>query len=169
MNDPGCCAGRRGVFLDSKGNIEDDVTSSAASLIKTTSSAETPSSSITAASTKTSSDPSPTSDETEEANTGTTDNSQGMKTGLGVGVPAAAVIAGLSVWLFLRKKTAKHQDQSTAASHPPMYHYPQPGGSPDVSQSHLYQQQYPQAYGHYPEVGDQQRTKSLPTVQELQG
>lgn len=145
------------------------MTSSFVSLIETTSSAETASSTVTAASTTTSSDRSPTPDETEETNTGTTDNSQGMKIGLGVGVPAAAIIAGLSVWLFLRKKTAKDQDQSTtAASHPPMYHYPQPVGPPDVSQAHLYQQQYHQAYGHYPGVGDQ-RTKSPPTVQELQG
>ena len=92
-----------------------------------------------------------------------------MKIGLGVGVPAAAIIAGLSVWLFLRKKTAKDQDHSTAAPHPPMYHYPQPGVPPDVSQAHFYQQQYPQAYGHYAEVGDQRGPKSPPTVQELQG
>ncbi|KAF5564263.1 hypothetical protein FNAPI_2256 [Fusarium napiforme] len=168
-DDPGCCAGKRGVFLDSKGNIENDVTSSSASLIETTSSAETPSSTVIAASTTTSSYPSPTSDETEETNTGTTDNSQGMKIGLGVGVPAATIIVGLSVWLFLRKRTAKDQDKSTtAASHPPMYHYPQPGGPSDVSQAHLYQQQYHQAYGHYPGVDDQ-RTKSPLIVQELQG
>ncbi|KAF5980290.1 hypothetical protein FBULB1_5273 [Fusarium bulbicola] len=167
-DDPGCCAGKRGVFLDSKGNIEDDATSSTVSLIEATSSTETTPTTIIAASTTTSSDPSPMSDDTGKTNTGTTDNSQGMKIGLGVGVPAAPIIAGLSVWLFLRKKTAKHQDQSTATSHPPMYHYPQPG-APDLSQAHLYQQQYPQAYGHYPEVGDQRRTKSPVTIQELQG
>ncbi|KAI1016350.1 hypothetical protein LB503_010246 [Fusarium chuoi] len=168
-DDPGCCGGKRGVFLDSKGNIEDDETSSTVSLVETASSAETASPTITPASTTTSSDTSPTLDDTEQTNPGTTDNSQGMKIGLGVGVPAAAIVAGLSVWLFLRKKTAKHQDQSRAASHPPMYHCPQPGGPPDASQSRFYQQQYPQAYGHYPEVGDQ-RTKSPPTtVQELQG
>ncbi|KAF5663856.1 hypothetical protein FCIRC_11041 [Fusarium circinatum] len=167
-DDPGCCAGKRGVFLDSKGNIEDDATSSIVSLIETTSSTETTPTIIIAASTTTSSDPSPTSDDMEETNARTTDSSQGMKIGLGVGVPAAAIIAGLSVWLFLRKKTAKHQDQITATSHPPMYHYPQPG-APDLSQAHLYQQQYPQAYGHYPEVGDQRRSKSPVTVQELQG
>ncbi|RKL39446.1 hypothetical protein BFJ70_g5699 [Fusarium oxysporum] len=167
-DDPGYCAGKRGVFLDSKGNIEDDVTSSTVSLVQTTSSAETVST-ITDASVTASSDPSPTSDETEETNTGTPENSQGMKIGLGVGVPAATIISGLSVWLFLRKKTAKHQNQSTAVSYPATYHYPQPGGPPDVSQAHLYQQQYPQAYGHYPEVGDQRSTKSPPTVQELQG
>ncbi|KAF5260740.1 hypothetical protein FOXYS1_8623 [Fusarium oxysporum] len=168
-DDPGCCAGKRGVFLDSKGNIEDEVTSSTVSLVQTTSSAETVSSTITDASVTASSDPSPTSDETEETNTGTPENSQGMKIGLGVGVPAATIISGLSVWLFLRKKTAKHQNQSTAVSHPATYHYPQSGGPPDVSQAHLYQQQYPQAYEHYPEVGDQRSTKSPPTVQELQG
>ncbi|KAI1043539.1 hypothetical protein LB505_010131 [Fusarium chuoi] len=166
-DDPGCCGGKRGVFLDSKGNIEDDETSSTVSLVETASLAETASPTITAASTAKSSDTSPTLDDTEQKNPGTIDNSQGMKIGLGVGVPAAAIVAGLSVWLFLRKKTAKHQDQST--SHPPMYHYPQPGGPLDASQSRFYQQQYPQAYGHYPEVGDQ-RTKSPPTtVQELQG
>uniref|UniRef100_A0A0D2Y7H0 Uncharacterized protein n=1 Tax=Fusarium oxysporum (strain Fo5176) TaxID=660025 RepID=A0A0D2Y7H0_FUSOF len=95
-DDPGCCAGKRGVFLDSKGNIEDDVTSSTVSLVQTTSSAETVSSTITDASVTASSDPSPTSDETEETNTGTPENSQGMKIGLGVGVPAAAIISGLS-------------------------------------------------------------------------
>ncbi|SCV49367.1 uncharacterized protein FFB14_10855 [Fusarium fujikuroi] len=167
-DDPGCCAGKRGVFLDSKGNIEDDVTSSTVALVETTSSAETASPTTTAASTTASSDPSPKLDDTEPTNTGTTDNGQGMKIGLGVGAPAAAIVAGLCVWLFLRKRTAKHQDQSTAASHPPMYHYSQPGGPSEISQSHLYQQQYPQPYGHYPEVGDQ-RTKSPPTVQELQG
>ncbi|KAF5644387.1 hypothetical protein F25303_5985 [Fusarium sp. NRRL 25303] len=167
-DDPGCCAGKRGIFLDSKGNIEDDVTSSAVSLVETTSSAETVPPTTTATSTTTSSDPSPTSDDTEPTNTGTTDNGQGMKIGLGVGVPAAAIAAGLSVWLFLRKRTAKHHDQSTVASHAPMYHYPQPAGPSEIFQSHLYQQQYPQPHGHYPEVGDQ-RTKSPPTVQELQG
>ncbi|KAH7468115.1 hypothetical protein FOMA001_g15351 [Fusarium oxysporum f. sp. matthiolae] len=136
-DDPGCCAGKRGVFLDSKGNIEDDVTSSTVSLVQTTSSAETVSSTITDASVTASSDPSPTSDETEETNTGTPENSQGMKIGLGVGVPAAAIISGLSVWLFLRKETAKHQNQSTAVSHTATYHYPQPGVR-QTSPRHIY-------------------------------
>ncbi|KAF9765881.1 hypothetical protein IL306_001763 [Fusarium sp. DS 682] len=150
----GCCAGKRGVFLDSKGNIEDD-----------DSSTTTSSSTTTVASTTISVEPSATSDEAEE----TTDNSQGMKIGLGVGIPAAAIIAALSVWLFLRRKSTKHQDQVTPASNPAVQYSPGKGGQSDVSQTQMYHQQYPQSCGHYAELSDQRSTESPLRIQELQG
>ncbi|KAJ3547227.1 hypothetical protein NM208_g1625 [Fusarium decemcellulare] len=190
-DDPGCCDGKRGTFLDSRGNIEaeEDSTTTTSSEVTTTSSApETSStSSSTAATTTLFSEPSATSDETmkemDDPDAETTDNSLGMKIGLGLGIPAAAIIAALSVWLFLRRRQSTSQkDQGnsnwgTPAPHFGAQHHPEsdPRDRLDWYQPQLHQQQqamyqhHPQMCQRYPEMNVRSETKSPPLVQELQG
>ncbi|KAF4995984.1 hypothetical protein FDECE_12611 [Fusarium decemcellulare] len=190
-DDPGCCNGKRGTFLDSKGNIEAEEQSTTTTLSEATTTSSAPetssTTSSTAAATTSFSEPSATSDETtketNDSDAETTDNSQGMKIGLGVGIPAAAIIAALSVWLFLRKRQSPNQkDQaksnwSTPAPHFRAQYHPEsdPRDRHDWYQPQLHQQQqamyqqHPQMYQRYPEMNVRSDTKSPPIVQELQG
>ncbi|KAF4463022.1 hypothetical protein FALBO_10161 [Fusarium albosuccineum] len=190
-DDPGCCDGKRGTFLDSRGNIEaeEDFTTTTSSEATTTSFAPETSSttSSTTATTTSFSEPSATSDETaketNDPDAETTDNSHGMKIGLGVGIPAAAIIAALSVWLFLgerqspSRKDPVNSNWSTPAPHFGAQYHPEsdPRDRPDWYQQQLHQQQqamyqqYPQMYQRYPETNARSDTKSPPMVQELQG
>ncbi|RGP63840.1 hypothetical protein FLONG3_9734 [Fusarium longipes] len=104
--DSGCCVGGRGVFLDSDGNIEDNSTSTSSEISSAFSTSSTLSTFSTEYSTTTSE---PTSSSTEDADTEAEDgdNNQGLTIGLGAGIPIAAIIAGVSTWLFLRRRSKK--------------------------------------------------------------
>lgn len=135
--DEGCCNAGRGTFLDRDGNITDnstetsDETSSAPSETAIRSSA-TLDASTTADSTTASSEAS--ASETTGPSAETADDSQVLKIGLGVGIPAAALIAALAAWLCIRRKratqktsqdnTTPHVDKSIYGDHTDTYHSP---------------------------------------------
>ncbi|CEI60437.1 hypothetical protein FVEN_g6572 [Fusarium venenatum] len=107
--DSGCCAGGRGVFLAEDGSIEDNSTSTT-SEISSAFSTSTILSTFSTFSTEFSTTSSePTTSSTEEADTETDSGgtSQGVTIGLGVGIPIAAIIAAVSTWLFLRRRSKK--------------------------------------------------------------
>ncbi|RGP59797.1 hypothetical protein FSPOR_11048 [Fusarium sporotrichioides] len=110
--DSGCCVGGRGVFLDEDGNIEDNSTTTSSEISSAFLTSSTLSTFLTEFSTTSSE---PTATETEEAEAETGDDSQGVKIGLGVGIPIAAIIAAVSTWLFLRRRSKK---QSPPPSYP---------------------------------------------------
>lgn len=116
--------------------------------------------------TTTSLEPSATSDEetqeTDEADAGTTDDGQGMKIGLGVGIPAVAIIAALSVWIFLRRRPKGQTSPATQVATSHYYPGSEPRGHANYPPPQMYHQQYSEMY-------EQRATKSPATVQELQG
>ncbi|KAI7775315.1 hypothetical protein LA080_007032 [Diaporthe eres] len=141
--DATCCSGGRGVFLDSDGNsatAEGTATTSyppvsGTGLIRYTESASTSTSSTISASTTSSgsitsssvgtlattsatsaTDISPTSGSSSDD-----DDDSGTKVGLGVGIglgiPLAAIVAGGSVWFFLRRKKRQPHDKDPSGEH----------------------------------------------------
>ncbi|CAF3487269.1 hypothetical protein SNK05_004582 [Fusarium graminearum] len=105
--DSGCCVGGRGVFLSSDGSIEDNSTSTTSELSSTFSTLSTTLSTFSTEYSTTASEPSTTATAEADTEDEDADNSQGVKIGLGVGIPIAAIIAGLSAWLFLRRRSKK--------------------------------------------------------------
>ncbi|KAI8675648.1 hypothetical protein NCS57_00466600 [Fusarium keratoplasticum] len=178
-NDSGCCDAGRGVFIDDEGNPEGstkekETTSSEApetttSSIASTTSAPSSTSTSSVAST-TSTDSSPSSDAEEQNNdkeSDASDDDMGLKIGLVVGIPAAAIGAALAVWLFLRKKRASADQPKPylpeyAPAYPDMYQQRPP-------QMYQYQQQQQPVYQSYAEMDGRRDSKAPGAVQELQG
>ncbi|KAM5341486.1 hypothetical protein ACJ41O_014517 [Fusarium nematophilum] len=123
-NDAGCCSAGRGTFLDAEGNVLDgpSATSSSEASETSTAAAETTESAASKASTEStasaastgsdepSSEPSASSDtaqEAEDRKSDSGDDSQSLKIGLGVAIPATAIIAALAAWFFFRRKQAR--------------------------------------------------------------
>ncbi|KAF5008000.1 hypothetical protein FDECE_5684 [Fusarium decemcellulare] len=108
-NDSECCKAGRGLFLSDEGDIIDDPSQTTASPSTSTKS-ESEQGTQTSKPAKTTSDGPQSSTDiaaeaTESADTSSSSSdNQGVKIGLGVGIPVAAIVAGLGAWFFFRNR-----------------------------------------------------------------
>ncbi|PKS05532.1 hypothetical protein jhhlp_008049 [Lomentospora prolificans] len=101
-NEVSCCSRGNGVFLAANGDIVDK-----SSVSSTTSTETGTTQSISAASTTPSaSEPAPESapDSPSSASRNSTTESTAWKVGLGLGIPLAAILAGLGAWYILKRR-----------------------------------------------------------------
>lgn len=142
---PNCCLRGLGIFLDDKGDVISTTSSSAASSTTTDSPSSTASNDA-ASTTDSSAEASGTGANSSESQDGgnssdSGSSDMGLKVGLGVGIPVAAIIGGLAAWFLIRrnkKRAAPDTPSSTAPLPQQPYdpktdgtHYqPQPYGTP---------------------------------------
>ncbi|KAM0279203.1 hypothetical protein ACHAQH_004748 [Verticillium albo-atrum] len=136
-NDAQCCERGRGTFLDERGNIIDGPESSSSSR------SSAPTSAAAASTAANGSPPSETTGGSKPQSSGS-DDSLGLKVGLGLGIPLVAIVSGLGVWFFLTRRRRRERldtvevgeaapcakGESTLGSTYVPSHGPTPQGSP---------------------------------------
>ncbi|KAH6664808.1 hypothetical protein F5X68DRAFT_56697, partial [Plectosphaerella plurivora] len=145
---PNCCLRGLGIFLDDKGDVISTTSSSSAASSTTTDSPSSTASNDAASTTESSAEASGTgANSGESQNGGSSSDSgssdMGLKVGLGVGIPVAAIIGGLVAW-FLIRRNKKGAAPDTPTSTAPL---PQQPYDPKTDGTH-YQPQ--EAYGSTP-------------------